>query len=279
MKYPITFLRAKPPAGSVPHPSPLHFHLLFASFPKYGHNTTGTDYPGRWPPAARFARRPYSRLPIDHVPDSRIRRRKPVAYLFHRGPSGNIPFFLALTRGATPEERRRTAFRASLDTFRILLFFAFVGEWILRLLRVTISSFRIAGGILIFIIALSMLQARRSRARSTPEEEHDRREREDVSIFPLAIPMMSGPAAITTVMVLISISKSYTRKALVILGILPTSVACYWILRESGRLLKILRQTGINVLSRLMGLLLAVIAVQFVVDGIKAVLAQVGPPK
>ncbi len=193
-------------------------------------------------------------------------------------PVGNIPFFLALTEGAGAEERKRTAFRASLATFLILLFFAFVGEWILRLLRVTISSFQIAGGILIFIIAISMLQARRSRARSTPEEEHDRLPEDDVSIFPLAIPMMSGPAAITTVMVLINLSKSVTQRVMVILAILVTSLACYFILKESGRLLKILRKTGLNVLSRLMGLLLAVIAVQFVVDGIKEILVQVLPP-
>ncbi len=192
-------------------------------------------------------------------------------------PVGNIPFFLTLTEGATAEERKRTAFRASIATFVILVFFAFVGEWILRLLRVTISSFQIAGGILIFIIAISMLQARRSRARSTPEEEHDRLPEDDVSIFPLAIPMMSGPAAITTVMVMINLSKSITQRAMVVLAILVTSIACYFILKESGRLLKVLRQTGLNVLSRLMGLLLAVIAVQFVVDGIKEVLVQALP--
>ena len=193
-------------------------------------------------------------------------------------PLGNIPFFLALTQGATPEERRRTAFRASLATFLILLFFALVGQWI--------PAHSAGDDQLLpdrrrdshFIIAISMLQARRSRARSTPEEEHDRQEG-DVSIFSLAIPMMSGPAAITTVMVLISISKSYAQKGLVLLAILLTTLACYWILRESGRLLKILRRTGLNVLSRLMGLLLAVIAVQFVVDGIKAVLIQIVPPK
>ena len=190
-------------------------------------------------------------------------------------PLGNVPFFLALTEGASGEERKKTAFRASLATFFILLFFAFAGEWILRLLRVTISSFQIAGGVLIFIIAISMLQARRSRARSTPEEEHDRLREEDVSIFPLAIPMMSGPAAITTVMVLVNLSKSFIQRALVILAITLTSLACYFILRESWRLLRVLRQTGINVLSRLMGLLLAVIAVQFVVDGIKAVILEI----
>jgi len=147
------------------------------------------------------------------------------------------------------EERKRIAFRASVATFLILLLFAFVGEWILRLLRVTIGSFQIAGGILIFIIAISMLQAQRSRARSTPQEEHERAEGEDVAIFPLAIPMMSGPAAITTVMVLINISSSITQRALVILAITLTSLAGYIVLRQSVRLLRVLRQTGINVLT------------------------------
>ncbi len=190
-------------------------------------------------------------------------------------PLGNIPVFLAITEGRSAEERKKIAYRASLATFLILVLFAFVGEWILRLLRVTISSFQIAGGILIFIIAISMLQARRSRTRSTPQEEHEPHEGEDVAIFPLAIPMMSGPAAITTVMVLINLSKTITQRAMVILAISLTSLACYWILRESGRLLQVLRQTGINVLTRLMGLLLAVVAVQFVIDGIKAVLLEI----
>lgn len=190
-------------------------------------------------------------------------------------PLGNIPVFLAITEGRSAEERKKIAYRASLATFLILVLFAFVGEWILRLLRVTISSFQIAGGILIFIIAISMLQARRSRTRSTPREEHEPHEGEDVAIFPLAIPMMSGPAAITTVMVLINLSKTITQRAMVILAISLTSLACYWTLRESGRLLQVLRQTGINVLTRLMGLLLAVVAVQFVIDGIKAVLLEI----
>lgn len=194
-------------------------------------------------------------------------------------PLGNIPVFLAITEGRSAEERKRIAFRASVATFLILLLFAFVGEWILRLLRVTIGSFQIAGGILIFIIAISMLQAQRSRARSTPQEEHERPEGEDVAIFPLAIPMMSGPAAITTVMVLINISSSITQRVLVILAITLTSLTGYIILRQSVRLLRVLRQTGINVLTRLMGLLLAVIAVQFVIDGIREVLFSIMPPR
>lgn len=190
-------------------------------------------------------------------------------------PLGNIPVFLALTEGSSPAKRNRTARRASIVTLLILLLFAFIGEWILRLFRVTISSFQIAGGILIFIIALSMLQARRSRAKSSPEEEHERLQQEDISIFPLAIPMLSGPAAITTVMVLINLSASFTQRMIVILAIILTSLCCYFIMKESGRLLRVLRKTGINVLTRLMGLLLAVIAVQFVIDGIKTVLSEI----
>jgi len=184
-------------------------------------------------------------------------------------PLGNIPIFLAITEGKSLEERRRIAFRASLATFLILLLFAFVGEWILRLLRVTISAFQIGGGILIFIIAISMLQAQRSRARSTPEEEHERHSGEDVAIFPLAIPMLGGPAAITTVMVLVNLSASPLQRGMVVLAIFLTSFFCYLILAASGRLMNLLGQTGINILTRLMGLLLAVISVQFVIDGIR----------
>jgi multiple antibiotic resistance protein len=194
-------------------------------------------------------------------------------------PLGTAPIFLAITEGQTAKERNRTALRASVVTFLILMVFAFVGEWILRLLRVTISSFQIAGGILIFTIALNMLQARRSRAKSTPQEEHEKQEGEDVAIFPLAIPMLSGPAAITTVMVLINLSTSPAHRMLVILAVTLTGLFCYLILRASGRLLNLLGQTGINVLTRLMGLLLAVISVQFVIDGIKAAFLGIPPEK
>lgn len=192
-------------------------------------------------------------------------------------PLGNIPIFLSLTEGVSPQERSRTAKRTSIATLLILLLFAFIGEWILKLFRVTISSFQIAGGILIFIIALSMLQAKRSRAKSSPEEEHGHLSQEDISIFPLAIPLLSGPAAITAVMVLINLSASLTQRIIVILAIVLTSISCYFIIKESGRLLRLLHQTGINVLTRLMGLLLAVIAVQFVIDGLKAVLEDFLP--
>jgi multiple antibiotic resistance protein len=190
-------------------------------------------------------------------------------------PLGNAPVFLTLTGSKSTAERNRAALRASLATFLILLIFAFVGEWILKLLRVTISSFQIAGGILIFIIALSMLQARRSRAKSTPQEEQLKNEGEDVAIFPLAIPMLSGPAAITTVMVLINLSTSITQRLLVVLAIFLTCLFTYLILRASGRVLDLLGQTGINVLTRLMGLLLAVISVQFVIDGIREAFLQI----
>ncbi|MBM4331787.1 MAG: NAAT family transporter [Deltaproteobacteria bacterium] len=184
-------------------------------------------------------------------------------------PLGNIPVFLTVTDNSSPEEKRKIARRASLATFLILVVFAFIGEWILKLFRVTISSFQIAGGILIFIIAISMLQARRSRAKSSPEEEHERLPEEDVSIFPLAIPLLGGPAAITSVMVLINLSPSWTQRIVVITAIGLTSLSCYGIFLESTRLLRLLKQTGLNVLTRLMGLLLAVIAVQFVIDGLK----------
>jgi multiple antibiotic resistance protein len=189
-------------------------------------------------------------------------------------PLGNIPIFLSVTEGAAQEERKRVALRSSVATFCILVSFAILGKWILKAFQVTISSFQIAGGVLIFIISLSMLEARRSRTRTTPEEEHER-PGEDVSIFPLAIPMMSGPAAITTVMVLMNLSTTLTQKTLVLLAIFLTSVSAYFILRASRHLLTVLGQTGLNVLARLMGLILAVISVQFVIDGLKQVIREI----
>jgi multiple antibiotic resistance protein len=159
----------------------------------------------------------------------------PFRSFFYRRPLGKHSLLSGFNGRGKPRREEKDGLSRQLGhIFYPSILLAFAGEWILRLLRVTISSFQIAGGVLIFIIAISMLQARRSRARSTPEEEHDRLQQEDVSIFPLAIPMMSGPAAITTIMVLVNLSKSFTQRALVILAITLTSLAGYFILRESG---------------------------------------------
>jgi multiple antibiotic resistance protein len=194
------------------------------------------------------------------------------AVFFVVDPIAAIPVFLAVTRGDSPEKKRATALRASIVCAVTLCAFAAAGGFIFRLFGISLGAFKIAGGLLLFLIALDMMRARPSRVRTTPEEEQEGVARDDVSIIPLAFPMLSGPGSIATVMVLMSQAHNLPKVAAVVAAILVTSAASYLLLRGASLAERRLRQTGINLLARVMGLILAAIAVQFVVDGIRDVL-------
>jgi multiple antibiotic resistance protein len=181
-----------------------------------------------------------------------------------------VPMFLSMTLNETAEERRRTAFRTSVATFCTLSAFAALGGVLFELLGISLGAFRIAGGILLFLLAVDMLRAQRSRQRSSPEEVAEGVHKEDVSIFPLAIPMLAGPGATSTVMVLVSRAHGPLQFAIVGAVIAFTAGATYWILRSANVLERRLGYTGINVLERVMGLILAATAVQFVIEGVLA---------
>lgn len=187
-------------------------------------------------------------------------------------PPAAAPIFLSMTAGDSTEHKRRTAFRASLATFITLALFAAIGGAIFKLLGISLGAFRIAGGLLLFLMAVDMLRAEPSRHRTSPEEVAEGRGRQDVSLFPLAIPMLAGPGAISTVMVLVSRVEHYWHYAVILLAVAITAVAVYFVLRSALLLERRLGQTGLNVLQRVMGLILAAVAVQFVVEGIQAVL-------
>lgn len=189
-------------------------------------------------------------------------------------PIGNIPLFLAITQQNTFNERKRIIKKATIACSLILAFFLLTGNFILELFHITIGAFRIAGGIVIFIISLQMLFVFKPGQKTSPKEEQEAIEKEDVSIFPLAIPFLSGPGAITTVILLRSNCQTITHYFLILGVIMIISVLTYLVLRESQHLMKFLRQTGINILTRLMGLILSVIAVQFAIDGIKSILPE-----
>jgi multiple antibiotic resistance protein len=188
-------------------------------------------------------------------------------------PIGCVPLFVAITDGDAPEHKRRTAFRASLLSGVILALFAVTGTLVFRLLGVSEGAFRIAGGVLLFLLAVDMLRAQRSRQRTTPEEEAEGATKPEVSVFPLAIPALAGPGAISTVMVLVSRAHSALQFAIVLCSIALTLLATYWILRAALAVAKRLGQTGMNVLERVMGLVLATVAAQFVVDGVNLIWA------
>ncbi|MGH8370643.1 MAG: MarC family protein [Gammaproteobacteria bacterium] len=186
-------------------------------------------------------------------------------------PIGVTPMFGTLTRGGGDLHRRRMAFRGVLLAAGILLVFAFIGDWLLHTLGISIPAFKIAGGILLFLIALDMVFARQSGVRSTTEpEQQEARYKEDISVFPLAFPLIAGPGALTTILLMVGEARGnvwyFISMIAVLLLVLAITLLC---LLGAGRLMKLLGETGANVMDRLFGVILAALAVQFVVDGIK----------
>ena len=186
-----------------------------------------------------------------------------------------VPLYLSMTESDTLEHKRRTAFRASLAAALVLAAFGAMGGLIFRVLGISLGAFRIAGGVLLFLLAIDMLRAQRSRQRTSPEEEAEGADRPDVSIFPLAIPMLAGPGATSTVMVLVSRAQHLWQYIVVFGAIALTSLVTLGLLRSGLRVERRLGQTGMNVLQRVMGLILAATAVQFVVDGMATLLPTV----
>jgi multiple antibiotic resistance protein len=163
--------------------------------------------------------------------------------------------------------------RGAWTTAITLALFALAGSAIFRIFGITIGAFKIAGGILLFHVALDMMRAQPSRVRSSPEEAVEGNEKEDVAIVPLAIPMLAGPGAIATVTVLMSeAAHSYLHIGIVLLAIFLTGTLTFLVLRASTYVERALKQTGLNIVNRVMGLILAAVAVQFVVNGIHDVL-------
>ncbi|MCD6255487.1 MAG: MarC family protein [Deltaproteobacteria bacterium] len=180
-------------------------------------------------------------------------------------PLGLVPYFITLTSGYSPSKRRRTVHLAIMTTILVLTAFAIFGNQILKLFGITIPAFRIAGGFIIFMVAIQMLQAQRTRLKATPEEEAHSYEQEEIGVVPLGTPMLAGPGAITTVIVL-----SESNLWVILASILITALLAYVILLQANRISNLLGPTGLNIFIRLMGLVLAAVSVQFVIDGIKA---------
>jgi multiple antibiotic resistance protein len=188
------------------------------------------------------------------------------AVFFVVDPFGVVPIFLAIT-ARDPGKARQMAMRACLVGCGLLLFFALFGGLIFKVFAVTLSAFRVAGGILLLITSLDMLRGHTSQTKTSPEEELEGAQKEDVAVVPLAMPLLAGPGAIATVMVLMSRGTGLLTAIPVIISIALTFVASYYLLRAAGLVQRLLGQTGVSILQRLMGLILAAIAVQFIAEG------------
>lgn len=190
------------------------------------------------------------------------------AIFFVVDPFAAVPLFLAMTEADSPAKRRSIARRAAITTAVMLMAFAFLGRYIFSLFGVTLPAFRIAGGVLLLLLAIDMVRAQPSRTRSSPEETREGVEKDDVAIIPLAIPMLSGPGAIATVMVLTAQAKGWVEHAVVVGSILVTALFSYIVLRGAQLAERVLKKTGLNIVNRLMGMVLCAIAVQFIVIGL-----------
>lgn len=184
-------------------------------------------------------------------------------------PFAALPTFLAVTEGQTPRKRFATARKASLTAFIVLTTFAFIGQYIFRLFGITLPAFEIAGGVILLLIGLDMLEAKRSPTQESPKETREAQAKEDVGIVPMGIPMLAGPGAITSVMVLVGQAHTHWQMAAILISIAVTAAICLLVLGGASRVARLLGESGIRILVRVMGLLLVALAVQYFVNGLE----------
>jgi multiple antibiotic resistance protein len=188
-------------------------------------------------------------------------------------PLSSVPIFLALAGHEKTPEQRRIALRASLTALIVLCLFAATGTLVFKFFGITIPAFKVAGGILLFTMALEMMRAKPSHVRNTPEETEEGQHKDDVAIIPVGIPLLSGPGAIATAMMWASRAKVAEERVALYVSIVLVCVIALVTFSFAGRVAKLFGKTGINVVARIMGLILAATAAQFVLDGVREALA------
>jgi multiple antibiotic resistance protein len=192
------------------------------------------------------------------------------AVFFVVDPLSAVPFFLAMTRADSDEKRRHTALRASVAAALILSTFALAGAWIFKLLGIGLPAFKVAGGVVLLLLALDMIRTQPSKTRITEGEVAAGADKDDVAIVPLAMPLLAGPGSIATCIVLMARARAGPWwHALPVLGAIAlTCLAAYLLLASATRTEKVLGPNGLAILERAAGLLLVAIAVQFMMDGL-----------
>lgn len=187
-------------------------------------------------------------------------------------PIGAIPFFISLTESQTDEEKRRRIKTASVSVALVIGISALLGEQIIGFFGFSVGSLQVGGGIIMIMIALNMLNAQTSRTKATPEEEDEAGVRASIAVVPLAIPLLTGPGSISTVIVYAGKTQHW-YELLFLAGVGVLIALVVWIvLRAAEPIARVIGRTGINVGTRLMGLILAALAVEFIVDGLKTLL-------
>ncbi len=183
-------------------------------------------------------------------------------------PFGLIPTFLALTAHQPQPERIKTARLASLISYVVLVMTFFCGQWILRIFSISLPAFQIAGGLILLLVGVDMVQARRTSTKVTTEEQQAGLDKEDVAVTPLAMPMLAGPGAITTVILLTTQAETLLRKSILMMNLTVIAVMTYAVLHAVSVKSSIIGVIAMKIMTRLMGLILSAIAVQFILNGI-----------
>ena len=183
-------------------------------------------------------------------------------------PVASVPAFLAMTPHDSAASRTRAAAVAAMVCACVLVAFATLGQTIFKVFGITLPAFQIAGGLVLLLVSLDMLRAQRSAVKETAEEKEAGIAKDDIAITPLAIPMLSGPGAITTVILIASQAEGLAQRALLYAAIVLVAAICYVILSGAARGAKKISPIAMNITTRLMGLLLASTAVQFMLTGI-----------
>lgn len=184
-------------------------------------------------------------------------------------PIEAVPIFLDLTHHQSLKERRRTGNVAAWATLLLLLFVLFAGEGVLKLFGITIDSFRVGGGLLILLMAISMMQAHMSDVKQTSDERSEAAHKKDIAVVPLGIPLLAGPGAISTVILYSNQGHGLIHKTALSTVIIFVSFLVWFSFYLAPLAVKVLGQTGINVFTRIMGLVMAAVGVEFIVSGMK----------
>jgi multiple antibiotic resistance protein len=187
-------------------------------------------------------------------------------------PVGSVPIFISLTADQGAHERRRTARIAAVTVAIVLVSSVFAGEPLLQLFGISVPSFRVGGGILILLMAIAMLQARSSRVVRTPEEAEEAATKDEVGAVPLAIPLIAGPGAISTVIIYSHQAADWIDTLALILAGMLVAVSVWIAFRLADPISGLLGKTGINIVTRLLGLVLAAVAVEFITGGLAQLL-------
>ena len=188
-------------------------------------------------------------------------------------PFGTMPIFMTMTADLDKMHRTKTAKKASIVSFLTIIIFAFSGQILFNFFGISVNSFRVVGGVIFFLMGMDMLQARLGKVKLKDSEIKNYVN--DISVTPLAIPMICGPGALTNAIVMMEDADSIEKKGILILAAFVVIVFTYIILYSSSKIIKVLGQTGINVMMRLMGLIVMVIAVEFFFSGLKPILLDI----